>query len=333
MAETIDVPKVGPVKKAYVLATAGAVGAFVIYRYWAASQGGEEELLPTDPGYEGGEVLPTVPGAYTPGGGGIASPDDETPKDAPPATNYEWSRRAATELSGQGGMEYEAVVDALGAYLARKPLTSDQQRFVQSAIAVMGYPPDGSFQVIPVTPGADTGITVPPSSVKAVPASTTITVTWAAVAGAASYHLYRNDQGGPTMATGTTATMYNLTPGREYKIQVAAVSAAGKAGPKSSVILSRTKPLSLVRPTGLTGKAVDRTRVLLRWKAVPGASAGYMGFRNDMASGNAGFSSDTSMTIGGLKPNTSYRFQVAARSGVGEGIGPRSAPVTVRTKK
>jgi len=325
---TVDVPKIGKVKKGYVYGGAAALGAFVLYRYWAARDTGDEESVPTDPAFGDGEVLPVVPGAYTPGGGGIADDSTTPAKDAPPATNDEWSRRAATELAGQGGMDYGAVVDALGAYLARKPLTTAQASLVQAAIAVMGYPPSGSYQVIPATSGGDTPITVAPASVTARQSADaqTIAVSWAAVPGAASYHVFRSDQAGPTVASGTSLVLYHIEAGYTIKISVAAVSSSGKVGPKSAVVSVKTVGPKLTAPARVTAKALNSSTIEVSWTRVPNAEL-YRVYVGGLARGT---SENPPLKIGSLKSKTTYKVEVKADA---EKVSPGPGrSVSVKTK-
>lgn len=89
---------------------------------------------------------------------------------------------------------------------------------------------------------------------------------------------------------------------------------------------------TLPAPTGLTtwGNGPSKMTVPLKWNAVPGADY-YRVYRAGV-SYNIGSSEDTQITIGGLKPNTSYTFHVRAVGEDGK-YGPASAKKTVKTKK
>jgi hypothetical protein len=332
MDGTIDVPKVGPVKKIYVLGGAGALAAYVIYRYWMATQEVEELGAPVDPAFGEGEVLPVVPGAYTPGGGGIPDGEETVKPPAPPADNAEWSRRAAEELAGMGGMEYSAVVAALGAYLARKPLSTSQASIVQAAIAVMGYPPSGSFAILEppvIVPGGDTKITVAPGGFKATAiGTTTVDLTWTAVPGATGYRIYRGGVSQNVAASqDLIAQVGGLQPNKSYTFQVAAEGMGeSSTGPRSSTITVRTKPVVLKAPTGLKASP-STTSAVLSWTAVPGATY-YRIYVNSIPRGAA----DTpTYKVIGLKSKTTYKIQVAADT-TSNVPGPKSAALTVKTK-
>lgn len=90
-------------------------------------------------------------------------------------------------------------------------------------------------------------------------------------------------------------------------------------------------PSQLAAPTGLKAVKVTATSVDLSWGKVTGAG-NYRVYRSG-ASQNVGASYDTTAQIGGLQPDTPYTFTVAAGQTGSEAVGPRSAPLTVRTAK
>lgn len=93
-----------------------------------------------------------------------------------------------------------------------------------------------------------------------------------------------------------------------------------------------SKGKDLKAPTGLTtwGFGSSPTRVALKWNKVKGADY-YRVYRKGVAH-NIGSSEDTLITLGGLRPNTKYRFHVRAVADDGR-YGPRSSYKWVRTKK
>ena len=132
-------------------------------------------------------------------------------------------------------------------------------------------------------------------------------------------------------ALGDFLTGQSLTTS-EASIVRAAVGAMGGYPPNGPTsvkeIPGETDASKLAAPTGL--KVVSRTTssVVLSWSAVSGAKQ-YRVYRSGVASNIAG-TTTTSVTVGGLQPNTSYTFYVAA--GIdGEKMGPRSGGVTTRT--
>ncbi|MFE8936828.1 chitinase [Streptomyces sp. NPDC007872] len=70
------------------------------------------------------------------------------------------------------------------------------------------------------------------------PTSTTVPLTWSAVPGATSYHVYRGTTRIQTV-TGTSATATGLTASTAYTFQVSAANAAGES-PKSAAVTATT---------------------------------------------------------------------------------------------
>lgn len=325
MADTIDLPQIGPVQKKTVYVIGAAAGGIVAYAWWrsrgASDEGDTAEPEPEDP-YGG---LTDSGGAM----GGVSGYDATGATDAAqtgPRTNAEWSAKVRELLAGS--YDITAIDDALGRYLARRALTDLDQRIIQAGIAVAGYPPVGNFTVVP---GGNSDITVAPGGLRVVPGPDKATVSWNPVPGAGGYLLSRSDTGAaaPSAVGGTTMTMYNLDPGRQYKVAVAAVS-SGKRGPWSGQITFTTPAPKLKAPGALRAIKIERTQVTVSYSAVPGAR-GYVGFRSGVYVG-AAQSQDTRMTIGGMKPGTRYTLSVAARTGVGNAVGPK-ASIAVTTRK
>ncbi|MFF9146490.1 chitinase [Streptomyces sp. NPDC014861] len=92
------------------------------------------------------------------------------------------------------------------------------------------YGPGGDPVQIPATP---TGLAA------GSPTSTTVPLTWPAVAGAASYKVYR---GGTLVATvtGTSYTATGLTPNTPYAFQVSAANSAGESAKSTAVSATTT---------------------------------------------------------------------------------------------
>lgn len=68
-------------------------------------------------------------------GGGVPSP---VPQQA--TTNAQWSQAAISALTAQG-YSGQDVLNALGPYLTGNNVTQDQEKIINAAIAVEGYPP------------------------------------------------------------------------------------------------------------------------------------------------------------------------------------------------
>jgi hypothetical protein len=114
----------------------------------------------------------------------------------------------------------------------------------------------------------------------------------------------------------------------EQQIVQAAIAVAGHPpqSPTKPVVPGGDTPIT-VAPTGLKGTG-QATAVTLTWSPVAGATS-YRIYRQGVTE-NVGVSADTSAQVGGLNPNTSYRFKVAAVTEGGK-VGPGSDWVTVKT--
>ncbi|MFC9731575.1 chitinase [Streptomyces roseolus] len=92
------------------------------------------------------------------------------------------------------------------------------------------YGPGGAPVEIPAAP---TGLTA------GSPTSTSVPLSWPAVAGAASYRIYRGGTAVGT-ATGTSYTATGLAPGTAYSFQVSAVNSAGESARSTAVTATTT---------------------------------------------------------------------------------------------
>lgn len=344
---TVTLPGVGPVKKKILFGVGGAAAAFVLWRYWQGAQAGADDgAVPGDSdgdGFADGGVLPSVSGAVRPdndyglpdgSGGGSTDSYGFTG-----TTNSQWTQYAATQLSAASDKwSYGDVLEALGQYLASRPLTSTQQAIVQAAIAAAGPPPVGTH---PVVPGGDVPILVAPTGVRVTGTTqTTVTLAWSPVPGAGYYRAYRSGSStnvGATDGANTTITIGGLKPNTEYSFQVAADTTSGKPGPKSAVVKGRTKGVALAKPGGVKVSSVTKTSAKVSWSKVAGAE--YYRIYVDDPTRTGGLvahgSADgglTSYTVTGLKPNTAYKVAVAADT-TNSNPGPKSGAVSFRTKK
>lgn len=236
---TVDIPKVGKVKKLYLWVAIGGVGLFVGWRYYQAAKAPAATDVPAT-GDVGAPVDASgVIGA--PASGNVQYAGTTTQSDASTiATNEQWTARAV-ELLSAAGIDPAKVYQALGDFLARRPLDNQEQQIVSSAIAAAGQPPVGGPysiipQVGPVSLTAPTGLKVVSTT------TTTATVTFNAVPGAAFYYLYRDGiKDNISGSRDTKITASGLTRGTQYKLSVAAAATTGKLGPRSGTVTATTK--------------------------------------------------------------------------------------------
>lgn len=333
---SVDVPVIGNVDKRVLLAVGGLGAVFVGYKWYqsrsAAAYDPAAEAV--DPGMEDPGILPAVAGAVREDNGyGLddgSNPNSTDSYGFKGTTNSQWTQYTTTQLVQSDRWSYTDVVTALGNFIANKALTSDQQAIVQAAIALAGYPPEGSHTIIP---GGDTKITVAPTGLKVV--STTensVTLTWTKVAGAQSYRMYRSGSSsnvGATDGANNTITVGGLQPNTEYSFQVAADSMSDVPGPKSSAVKGKTKGVVLKAPTGVKVTNIKTTSATVSWSGVTGAQY-YRVYLNGNLRGTAD-GSLRSYTVTGLPKKTKYSARVAADTTTGS-PGPQSAGVTFTTK-
>lgn len=334
---SVNVPGVGGVDKRVILGVGGVAVVFIGWKWYqargAASYDPSADQAATDPGFEGdGGTLPSVSGAVS-GDNSYGLPDSSSSNTTDAygftgTTNAQWTQYAAAQLAqASDSWSYGTVVSALGAFIANKPLTTTQQQIVQAAIAVAGYPPEGSHVIIP---GGDTTITVAPTGLKVTSTTeTTASLSWGAVAGADGYRIYRSGVSQVVgVANGTTGQVGGLQPNTSYSFQVAAFTGSGQTGPKSSSASGKTKAVALKAPT-IRVSSIAATAATVSWSKVSGATS-YRIYVNGVPHGTAdgGLSS---YRITSLKKKTKYRVTVRADT-TNQPTGPESKPATFTTK-
>lgn len=326
---TVDLPAVGPVKKPIVVAVGGVGAAFVLYMYYRNWSGvgvddtGDEAV---DPGYDDPGILPAVSGAVSSDNSYGIDDGDTSTGTSGITTNDAWTRYAVAQLQQSDKWSYSDITTALGNYLANKPLSSSAQEIVQAAIAVAGYPPVGSHTIIS---GGDTSITVAPTGLRLVEATTTtVKMAWNSVAGATGYRMYRSGVSQVVgVATGTSGEIGGLTTNQDYQIQVAAFTASGAIGPKSAAVKVHTKAVQLSKPATPTVSGITKSSATAKVARVSNAT-GYNWYLNGQ---NHGHSDAPQFTFQGLGSNRTYKVSVAADTATTQ-QGPRSSERSFKTK-
>ncbi|MFF9280519.1 chitinase [Streptomyces griseosporeus] len=123
-----------------------------------------------------------------------------------------------------------------------------QAAYYADDLSVYGPDGGGGGDPAPTVPGAPGGLTVAGTT------SSSASLTWNAVTGAASYNVYR-DGTKVTSVTGTSATVSGLAASTSYSFQVTAVNAAGES-PKSAAVTATTGSSGGGGGTGLPKHAV-----------------------------------------------------------------------------
>lgn len=212
MADTVNIPGAGEMKKKTLLIVGGgaAVILAVYYvRHKGASQSSQATTTPDqiDPatGYaygspEDAQALADQSAYQNPvgyGGGGGPSTSGTTVN--PIATNAEWTQAAESYLTSNG-LSFSPVSSALGKYITGQPLTSSEAGIVNQAIAAVGQPPVAGANGYPPSLKMTTAAT--PKMKLATPSNVRIAsinrakheavISWAAVTHATSYTVYRD---------------------------------------------------------------------------------------------------------------------------------------------
>jgi hypothetical protein len=241
MAETVNIPGIGPVKQPLVIGV-GALGLGVVAYAWytKGNRTAEAELLPNP------EMIPET--ERTPVVGDSSGNWDETDDDAI-TTNAQWTTKA-TEYLIMLNHDATAAGSALGAFLARKPLTAAQVDMVLTAKGAFGDPPIGGPWPVTAAPaGAEL---VAPKNFRVTgsrtlasgPSYARVDLEWDPVPGAIGYQLTAYDAtaqaaAGDQDSADTTHLYQPILRGHTYQFTVAAKNSAG-AGPTSTV--SATTP-------------------------------------------------------------------------------------------
>jgi fibronectin type 3 domain-containing protein len=177
-----------------------------------------------------------------------------------------------------------------------------------------GFSNEASATPEPAAPAAPTGLT-------ATAGSASVSLSWTASSGAASYNVYRGTTSGGESATaissGIAATAYTdtaVTNGAKYYYKVAAVNGGGTSGLSNEA--SATPELAApAAPTGLTATAGSAS-VSLTWTASAGATS-YNIYRGTTSGGESATAiaigiATTAYTDSAVTNGTKYYYKVAA---------------------
>ena len=329
MAEQIDIPKVGKLKKQYVYVIGGAAVVFIGWKYYQSSKAGAAETPTVTPPVEdtyGGTGSDTSAGYQYAGAGNTSTSSVDTT--TTPTTNQQWTQNAVAYADSLG-YSTAAVAAAIGKYLRSEALTTTEQTYIKTVLAGVGSPPVGGPYTIITAPDTGTSSFKAPTGVKEISATTSsIDFQWGTVSGASGYRIFRTDLGNEPIgdSADTKFSARGLRPNTTYHFQVAGRNANGAIGPKSATFTAKTKGVTLKAPTGLHATP-EKGAVLLKWNAVPGADY-YRIYVNNVAHGA---SDGNSYNVVSLKSKTTYSFKVAADTTTGA-PGPASATIKAKTK-
>ncbi len=156
-----------------------------------------------------------------------------------------------------------------------------------------------------------------PSNIQKTVTETSATISWGAVSGATSYDLLFN--GVTYNVTSTSKTITGLTAGTSYTFQLRAKNADASSEYGNTITVTTTP-----KPPATTSAVSNENSVTVTWSASAGASSYYVKFN-----GLDYLALNSPCNFTGLKPNTSYTYQVCARSA--DGSGTYTAQKTIMT--
>ena len=331
LSGTVNVPKIGKVKKVYFWGAVGIVGLYVGWKWYSANAGAAgDDITYETSGVAGDDV--SASGVVGSGGASGNNPQyagsttDGTATDTVD-TNGEWTQ-AATEWLANQGRDPVAVGAALGEFIDRKPLDDSEQAIARAAIAAFGMPPqDRPWTIIPQV--APTTVAAPANLRKWKDATTSrVAIQWDPVPGAMYYRIFKAGNNEAVGASSDTTAYVNAPANTTVSLQVAAMTTLNKQGPKSAAVPFKTASVTLATPRTPTVGSITKTSAKVSTGAVAGAT-GYNWYINGVAHGH---SDAPSYTVVSLKANTSYRVSVAADT-ANQAPGKQSAAKTFKTKK
>ena len=178
-------------------------------------------------------------------------------------------------------------------------------------------------------PGIPLGVTATAAS------SSSITISWYSVTGAAGYRIYRSTSSSGIFSEigisySTSYTNTGLNAGATYYYRVAAYNNSG-TGALSTIVNAATLGAVPGVPTGVTATAESSNSITISWNSVTGAT-GYIIYRSASSSGtysDVGTSTSSPLTDTGLAAGTTYYYKVAAYNN--NGTGAQSGYVSAET--
>ncbi|WP_370947202.1 PQQ-dependent sugar dehydrogenase [Amycolatopsis sp. cg5] len=228
-----------------------------------------------------------------------------------------WTKIYST-TTGKGGVEDLTTLNGDGRYVrmlgTKRCRTDAAYGYSLQEFGVYGTNGGGGDTVAPTPPGK-------PELVSATPSSATIK--WGAATdnvAVTAYDIFRDGQlCASTAGNVLQGTCNNLNPNVTYGFYVNARDAAGNVSQASETTPVKTPPSNDTQkptvPTNVKSSNVQSTSVGLSWTASTD-NVGVTGYNVFNVSGGTstkvGSTNGTSITVGGLTPNTAYHLQVTA---------------------
>jgi hypothetical protein len=263
MSATINVPGVGPTKRAYVVAGVGVLGGVLVYAYWRRSQAtATAATVPAvvdSTGTDGltqdstGDFNPgTGGGAFAPYGydlfGNPLPPPTGAGSGGPYTTNSDWATAAETALQ-DGGTTLASAALAVSRVLGGLSVSSAQRDLFLQAVGILGQPPQGYPTPIKLTDDGSGSGTPPGGPLKAPTGlhvtsttKTTVGLAWTPVPGAAHYRVYDSLSSTNVGDSADTAIRIGGLPANHtVHFYVRALDPHNTLGAKSGSVSAKTK--------------------------------------------------------------------------------------------
>ena len=156
-----------------------------------------------------------------------------------------------------------------------------------------------------------------------------ITLTWKAVSGALSYKVY---QGGEVIASGITKTTYTVTDldaETKYCFNLTAVNETGESVSSETACATTLEAPKAPAAPVVTATADDDSAITLTWNDVENATSYNVYKGTTLLASNI---TETTYTVQGLSPATTYCFNVTAVNEVGKSESSLPACATTHEK-
>ena len=272
------------------------------------------------------------------------APDTQAPgkpgslKAVPAVSSVALSWRAATDNTGVTGYRVvrnsTTVKTVTGTSFNDTGLkSSTAYRYQVIALDAAGNASSPAAASATTKKAPDTQAPSQPGSLKAVPAVSSIALSWRAATdntGVTGYRVVRNGTTVKTV-TGTSFNDIGLKASTAYRYQVIALDAAGNASSPAAASATTKKAPDTQAPSkpGSLKAVADVTSITLNWSAATDDTGvtGYRVVRND---GTTKTVTGTSFNDTGLKSSTAYRYQVIALDAAGNASSPAAASATTK---
>ena len=173
----------------------------------------------------------------------------------------------------------------------------------------------------------------PPVVTATADSESAITLTWEAVYGALSYKIYQDTKVIASGITKTTYTVTGLDAETEYCFYMTAVNETGVSANSETACATTLEAPKAPEAPVVTATADDDSTITLTWNAVENATSYNVytgtGTSTTLLASNI---TETTYTVQGLSPATTYCFNVTAVNEVGESESSATACATTHEK-